>query len=68
MRTIFGDSVIAVDEHGDGVDVTFALSRPERFDIVIRAGRTSLANPGLGLWTAETLRKIPWLLYGGVHH
>lgn len=38
VRTIFGDSVIAVDDHGDGVDVTFAHSKPERFDIVIGAG------------------------------
>lgn len=38
VRTIFGDSVIAVDEHAAGVDVAFAHRRPERFDMVIGAG------------------------------
>jgi 2-polyprenyl-6-methoxyphenol hydroxylase-like FAD-dependent oxidoreductase len=38
VGTIFGESVIAVDEHGAGVDVTFVHNRPERFDIVIGAG------------------------------
>jgi 2-polyprenyl-6-methoxyphenol hydroxylase-like FAD-dependent oxidoreductase len=34
---LFGDEIVALDDHADGVDVTFANGRPRRFDLVIGA-------------------------------
>jgi 2-polyprenyl-6-methoxyphenol hydroxylase-like FAD-dependent oxidoreductase len=33
VRTVFGDSIAAIDQHADGVDVTFQHAQPERFDL-----------------------------------
>jgi 2-polyprenyl-6-methoxyphenol hydroxylase-like FAD-dependent oxidoreductase len=37
VETIFGDSIAAVDEHGDGVRLTFENSAPRDFDLLIGA-------------------------------
>ncbi|MFZ1177804.1 MAG: FAD-binding domain [Mycobacterium sp.] len=37
VETIFGDSIAAVDEHNDGVRLTFEKSEPRDFDLVIGA-------------------------------
>jgi len=37
-RTIFGDTVKAIEQDANGVNVTFENSKPERFDLVIGAG------------------------------
>ena len=37
VEYLFGDSIRALDDHGDGVDVTFETSRPRRFDLVVGA-------------------------------
>jgi 2-polyprenyl-6-methoxyphenol hydroxylase-like FAD-dependent oxidoreductase len=34
---LFGDTITALTETGDGVDVTFAHARPRRFDLVVGA-------------------------------
>ena len=38
VETIFGDSVIALDQDADGVTVIFDRTRPRRFDMVVGAG------------------------------
>jgi 2-polyprenyl-6-methoxyphenol hydroxylase-like FAD-dependent oxidoreductase len=37
VETIFGDSIATVDEHSDGVGLTFEKSAPRDFDLVIGA-------------------------------
>ncbi len=37
VETIFGDSIATVDEHGDGVRLTFDRGAPRDFDLVIGA-------------------------------
>ena len=37
VETIFGDSIATIDEHGDGVRLTFEKSAPRDFDLVIGA-------------------------------
>src|SRR5439155_13815919 len=37
VEYVFGDSIRALDQHGDGVDVTFEHAAPRRFDMVVRA-------------------------------
>lgn len=38
VRTLFGDSITAIDQDADGADVTFLHAAPERFDLVVGAG------------------------------
>lgn len=38
VRTIFGDTVRAIDQDNNGVRVTYEHARPERFDLLIGAG------------------------------
>ena len=37
VETIFGDSIATIDEHSDGVRLTFEKSKPRDFDLVIGA-------------------------------
>jgi 2-polyprenyl-6-methoxyphenol hydroxylase-like FAD-dependent oxidoreductase len=37
VETIFGDSIAAIDDHGDGVRVTFDNAPPRDFDLVVGA-------------------------------
>jgi 2-polyprenyl-6-methoxyphenol hydroxylase-like FAD-dependent oxidoreductase len=37
VETIFGDSIAAVDEHGDGVKLTFENNAPRDFDLLVGA-------------------------------
>ena len=37
VETVFGDSITALDEHTDGVHVTFEISTPRDFDLLIGA-------------------------------
>jgi 2-polyprenyl-6-methoxyphenol hydroxylase-like FAD-dependent oxidoreductase len=37
VETRFGDSIAAIDQHGDGVRLTFERAAPEEFDLVIGA-------------------------------
>ena len=37
VETIFGDSIAAIQQDPDGVDVSFAHSKPRRFDMVVGA-------------------------------
>lgn len=37
VDTIFGDSIVTIDEHPDGVGVTFENSAPQQFDLVVGA-------------------------------
>jgi 2-polyprenyl-6-methoxyphenol hydroxylase-like FAD-dependent oxidoreductase len=37
VEAVFGDSVATVDEHGDGIRLTFARSAPRDFDLLIGA-------------------------------
>ena len=37
VEYVFGDRIVAVDDHADGVDVTFERSGPRRFDLVVGA-------------------------------
>ncbi|HTZ12750.1 MAG TPA: FAD-binding domain [Mycobacterium sp.] len=37
VETIFGDSIATVDEHGDGVRLTFENSTPREFDLLVGA-------------------------------
>jgi 2-polyprenyl-6-methoxyphenol hydroxylase-like FAD-dependent oxidoreductase len=37
VETIFGDSITAIDEHPDGVCLTFECGRPRHFDLVVGA-------------------------------
>jgi len=37
VETIFGDSIVTVDEHGDGVRLTFENSAPRDFDLLVGA-------------------------------
>ena len=37
VETIFGDSIATVDEHGDGVRLTFENSAPREFDLLVGA-------------------------------
>jgi 2-polyprenyl-6-methoxyphenol hydroxylase-like FAD-dependent oxidoreductase len=47
VRTLFGDSVAAIEQDGSGVRVAFKHAAPERFDLVIGAG--GLHSPVRGL-------------------
>jgi 2-polyprenyl-6-methoxyphenol hydroxylase-like FAD-dependent oxidoreductase len=37
VETIFGDSITAIDEHPDGVSLSFAHAKPRDFDLVVGA-------------------------------
>ncbi|MEZ0365677.1 FAD-binding domain [Mycobacterium sp. pUA109] len=38
VETIFNDSIVGIDQHDDGVQVTFERGKSRRFDLVIGAG------------------------------
>lgn len=38
VRTLFGDTIVALDQDGESARVTFRNAAPERFDLVIGAG------------------------------
>jgi len=37
VETVFGDSITAIDDHGDGVRVTFEHAEPRHFDLLVGA-------------------------------
>lgn len=37
IRYLFNDSIVAIEDNGDGVDVTFENSQAQRFDLVVGA-------------------------------
>jgi 2-polyprenyl-6-methoxyphenol hydroxylase-like FAD-dependent oxidoreductase len=60
---VYGDSVTALDDDGDGVDVTFERSAPRRFDLVVGADGLHSAVRALAFGAeASTTRDLG--LYG----